>query len=53
MKQGEYVGHAYFGKGVVIADVGCTYVEVDFGFPFGIKTVPKTTVRPLAILQPA
>lgn len=52
MSQGDYVGHSYFGKGVVIAEVGSTYVEIDFGFPFGIKTVPKKTVQPLAILQP-
>ncbi|MGE5237865.1 MAG: hypothetical protein ACM3ON_03575 [Chloroflexota bacterium] len=47
MAVGDLVGHAYFGKGTVVS-VTDSEITVDFGFPYGLKTVTADSIHLLA-----
>lgn len=52
MFEARYIEHDIYGRGVILESF-CCHVVVDFGFPYGIRTVLKEEVREIKEAEPA
>lgn len=48
MSTGIIVGHSYYGKGKVM-EVTNSLVTVDFGYPYGLRTLPAECVQVISL----